>query len=288
MACLHILQQHTWYCIIAIDADSNSPAKNFCDVFEIVPLTKDPSFWVTLQNLINKYSPSLILPSFENWFDICKNLDGNFITDFKRAILCKNKFLFYQTCLKLDLPIIETYLLENFEGNMFPMYIKPITWVGSRDNFSVETEEELKWIRTFLGKRSKDFIIQPLIKGRHRNVDVLMWEEGDFLNAITRLDIKQVWGNCITVELQNYDILKQFSKNVWERLQIKSPFNLEVFEVEKWKFIINEINVRFWWWIIFWAMSGMDFISFILTKDKKYIQNYNEATYSRYLKAIKI
>lgn len=288
MACLEILQKHPEYHVIALDSDVNSPAKQFCHSFEVIPLANDQNFWIELQKLIDRYNPLYILPSFEHWFDICKELQGNFLTDFYSAILCKNKYHFYDVCKNKQLPVIETYLLNEYQGDSFPLYVKPLAWVWSRDNFIVKDNKQLEWVKLFLWTRTSDFIIQPFIQGRHRNVDILVDESGFFLSAIPRLDIKQSWWNCITVEIQEYKELIAFSKEVTGKLQIKSPFNLEVFEIDKWSFLINEINVRFWWGIIFWAMAGMDFLSYILTKDPKYIQWYKKGKYSRYLKAIKI
>ena len=131
----------------------------------------------------------------------------------------------------------------------------------------------------------QDYLIQDYLTGKHWNVDVHI-DEGMFITAVPRRDIVQGCGQCITVEVQNYRQLVEFSKEVQLKLNIMSPFNLEVFEVGPGKFVINEINVRFGGGIIFSVMAGVDMISHFVTKNKKYLGNIKNGIYTRYYEEV--
>ena len=53
-------------------------------------------------------------------------------------------------------------------------------------------------------------------------------------------------------------------------------------ETSKGKFIINEINLRFGGGIIFGALAGRDFISFLVSKDYMFLGNITKSIYTRY------
>jgi hypothetical protein len=157
--------------------------------------------------------------------------------------------------------------------------------VGSRNNFIAETTSDLKAIYTITQKYG-EFITQDLLTGAHWNVDVLV-DEGRFITAIPRKDLKQKDGNCFIVEVKKYNKLMHFARHVQETLNIKSVFNLEVFEIDEGKFIINEINVRFGGGIVFGALAGCDLVSYLVTKDKKYLGEIQNGVFSRYYEEVR-
>ena len=120
----------------------------------------------------------------------------------------------------------------------------------------------------------------------HWNVDVLV-VNGEYKCAIPRKDLRQKEGNCITVSVEDNEPLIRFSQEVQQKLNIMSPFNLEVFE-HNGKFTINEINVRFGGGVIFGALSGVDIVSYVVTKDESYLGELRNATYSRYYEEIEV
>ena len=53
-------------------------------------------------------------------------------------------------------------------------------------------------------------------------------------------------------------------------------------------YTINEINVRFGGGVIFGALSGVDIVSYTVTRDIKYLGKLREGIYSRYYEEIEI
>jgi hypothetical protein len=66
-----------------------------------LPYATHDGYQQALEALIVRFHPDLILPCFEHGFEICQRIDASFVTDFRNALLCKNKYLFYQTAYAL-------------------------------------------------------------------------------------------------------------------------------------------------------------------------------------------
>lgn len=286
ISCIKLLKGHPSLFLLAADMDEYAPGLAMCDKGIIVPPASDRNYKDSIQSIINSFSVDLVLPCFEHGFKELRDIKCGFITDFESAILCKDKLMFSKMCKYVGLPVPETKLLDT-RGKVidFPQYIKPRFGVGSRNNYKVETLQQLKLLTRFLNGQ-EEYIIQDYLMGDHWNVDVLV-KEGQFLRAVPRRDIKQKEGNCITVEVRDYKKLINFSKVVQEKLNIGSPFNLEVFETEK-GFVINEINVRFGGGIIFSALCGVDMVSFIATGEVRFLGNVRPGIYTRYYEEINI
>lgn len=288
MSAIKILKKKPKYRLIGADMDPNASGLQVVDVAVTVPPSQDSSFPEVISNIIQMYQVDLVLPTFENGFKQLKHLNNDaLITDFESALLCKDKYVFNVRCEEVGLPVPSTWLLDEFSSEVpYPIYIKPRSGVGSRNNFTAKNAQELDAIKLLIGDTS-DYIVQELLSGDHWNVDVLV-DKGEYVCSVCRRDLKQKDGNCFTVEIRNYAVLEEFAKNVATQLNIKSIFNLEVFEVTSGEFVINEINVRFGGGIIFGALAGRDFVSYLVTKDKSYLAPCKEAIYTRYYEEIEI
>jgi len=271
--------------IFAADMDLHSAGFQLSDVSLVVSPSNTKQYPQEIEEVVNRHNIDLIIPCFEYGYTELAKIDAPFVNDFSSAILCKDKLKFYKECTKLKLPVPKTYLLNKKAiDNTYPLYIKPRYGVGSRDNYKVESREQANAIMRYLEGKG-DFLAQKFLVGKHWNVDVFADSNG-FISSIERRDIKQKEGNCITVEVMSNSSLSNFAREVQEKLDIRSPFNLEVFEVEKENYIINEINVRFGGGIIFGALAGRDFVSYLITKDSKYLGPIERAIYTRYYKEI--
>ncbi len=274
--------------IVGLDIDVNSPGLKLSDSYRVVPRGDEPEFREIIENMIFDYSIDLVLPCFENGFASLSDLQTPFVTDFRSALLCKDKYLFGLECKRKRLPIPNTRILSKDVLNINrPQYVKPRFGVGSRDNYVVEDKNALFHLFNFLNN-PEGFIIQDFIEGIHWNVDVFANKQEGFISSIERKDLKQRDGNCITVDVVEYPLLAAFSKLVQKELNICSPFNLEVFETKKGQFVINEINVRFGGGIIFGALAGRDFVSYLISGNRKYLGPIKRGIYTRYHNEIKI
>ena len=273
--------------IVGLDMDENSPGLKMSDIGIVVPPSSHPDFIKKIERIIKKHQIDLILPCFENAFKELARIEGPFITDFNNAVLCKDKLRFNDYCLKIGLPVPTTIPMEDKKfPTKFPQYVKPRYGVGSRDNFKVKSAKEYLNIYKMIGSKNQ-FISQEFIEGEHWNVDVFADNTG-FISSIERKDLKQKDGNCITVEVMTYQPLAKFAQKVQEKLKIKSPFNLEVFETSQGQFVINEINLRFGGGIIFGALAGRDFVSYLISKDLKYLGQIERGVYTRYYEELLI
>jgi carbamoyl-phosphate synthase large subunit len=280
ISCIKILKKNSSVNIVAADMSKYAAGFQIADVAIVVPSSSNKTFADAIQKIVFKYKIDLIIPSFEYGYNVLKKINAPFVLDFDSAILCKDKLKFMEFCQKHHLPSPKTKLLKLENGWGFPAYIKPRNGAGSRDNYVANNESELKGLCSYL-KEYQNFIIQDFLRGDHWNVDILV-DQGKFISAVPRKDLVQKAGNCITVEVRNYEQLINFSKLVQETVNIKSPFNLEVFETSPGNFVINEINVRFGGGIIFSAMAGVDMVSYLVNKDKSNIGTIKEGIYTRY------
>lgn len=282
---IKLLRKNKLLYLIAADMHPNAPGLYLADKALVIPPTSSTTFTSTFLAVIKKYNIDLILPCFEHGLKKLRTIRGNFITDFDAALRCKDKLLFSAQCEKLKIPVPKTELLSNIKrSEYFPKYIKPRFGVGSKENYIVSNRRELELLRRLI-KDKGEFIAQDLLTGTHWNVDVLV-ENGTFLRAIPRRDIKQKEGNCIIVEVRDYQELIAFSKMVQKALSIKSVFNLEVFETKPKQFVINEVNVRLGGGVIFGALSNCDIVSYLATGNKRYLGKLIPATYSRYYEEV--
>lgn len=286
VACIKLIRNIGNIYTIGADMDPYAAGFGLSDKALIVPPFGQKNFSRIIKNIIKMYKIDLILPSFEHGFDKLKNIDGPFVNDFQSAIKCKDKLLFYSECMKTGLPVPETTILSKpTDNNIFPKYIKPRFGVGSRDNFIVYNNKQLEGLSLYLLNKGEDYIVQDYLEGQHWNVDVLV-QNSKIKQIITRRDIKQKSGNCITVEIVNKPTLKEFAKKVQKILSINSVFNLEVFETKPNVYIINEVNVRFGGGIIFGALAGCDMVAYLVTGNQKYIKEPREGIYTRYYQEI--
>lgn len=287
VVCLKTLRKIKSIKLFAADIDIYSPGFQMADVSIKVPPSSSDEFAGAVENIIKKYEIDAIFPCFEYGYDKLKNIKGNFLIDFENAIKNKDKYGFNLMCEKLGLPVPKTYIYDsNLIPTNYPVYIKPRSGVGSKDNYIIKNKEQYIALANFVSSGT-EFIVQEFLTGEHWSVDVLV-DQSVLKMAVTRRDIMQKAGNPITVEVKKYDDLIKFATKVQSLLKIKSPFNLEVFEVSKGKFVINEINTRFGSGIIFTVMSGVDMISYLATGDDKYLGKSKDGIFSRYLEEIKI
>jgi len=265
--------------------DKLSPAFSLADEGVVVPSAKDPDFAEAVDKVIRENKIDIALPTFEHGHQELSMLKNPaFVTDFKSALLCKDKLKFNLECHKLGLPVPETKLMSDVPTIDSPVYIKPRIGVGSRDNYLIQDNQGYSKLSRFIKK--EDFLVQELLSGDHWNIDVLVIDR-KFKVAIPRKDLKQKEGNCITVSIKNHRELISFSQMVQSVLNINSAFNLEVFDSTG-KFVINEINVRFGGGVIFGALSGVDIVSYLVTGNERFLSDLEEKKYSRYYEEIEV
>lgn len=283
---IKLLKKNEAAYVVAADMDEFSPSFSLADLGVVIPASSDDKFSRHVREIIEEQGVDIVLPTFEHGHESLSKLNlAVFVTDFKSALLCKDKLLFNLECQRLSLPVPKTRLMNNVDRIDSPVYVKPRVGVGSRNNYVTYSDDEYQRLRRFIVSHDQ-YLVQELLTGEHWNVDVLV-TEGLFKRAIPRKDLKQKEGNCITVSVENYEKLIDFSREVQAKLDIRSPFNLEVFDKDG-TFTINEINVRFGGGVIFGALSGVDMVSYLVTGDEAYLGELRAAVYSRYYEEVEV
>lgn len=287
ISCIKALRKLPNYKIIAADKSEYAWGLQFADVSFVIPSAQSPGFLEAVEDIITKYNVDILVPSFETGHKILTDVMKRFGLDNESSIVCQDKIAFFRACKKVGLAHPKTEILtKGYQSNTFPKYIKPRVGASTINHFTIHSQKKLNALMRNIDL-SQDYLIQDFLTGDHWNVDVHI-EDGKFITAVPRRDIFQNAGQCISVEVRDYPKLIKFSKEVAKKLNIRSPFNLEVFETSKGKFILNEINVRFGGGIVFSAMSGVDMVSYYVTKNKKYLGKIKNAFYSRYLEEVPI
>lgn len=287
VACIKILRKHKGINVIAADMSPYASGLALADEGVIIPGASDKNFTKEIVDLIDSKGVEMILPTFEHGFDLLEKIDAPFITDFKAARLCKDKFAFVNACKESSVPVPKTAKMESANSLKFPLYLKPRYGVGSRNNHILHNNNDLKAVKLLYRSSIDEFIVQELLQGKHWNIDVMV-RDGICEAALPREDLKLKDGNCITVRVQNNKNLIHFAYFVGKKLNIQSPFNLEVFEVKRNNYVINEINVRFGGGIIFSALAGVDMVSYLVTGNKTYLGEIKEGVYTRYYEEVKV
>lgn len=260
--------------VIATDCDKYARGLFLADKKFILPRVSENNYSKNLIDLCKKEEIDIIMPTFENGFDKMQTLNLPFTTDFRSAILCKDKLKFSIFAREKEINVPKTGLLSQTELKP-PFFVKPRFGAGGRNIGIVRKEEDKK----FFLNQGIEFIAQELIEGEPWNIDVLV-KDGVFSTAVTRKDILVKAEESITVELINNNKLISVAKYVQKKLNIKSPFNIQGFLLND-KFFIYEINVRFAAGIIFAYMAGINFPENLINDSYSSKFIFKEGVYSK-------
>lgn len=253
--------------VVAVDSDRYASGFAVADFSEVVPKAVEPGFVQSIQKIVEKYNIDYVFPFIEFGQKQLMEVKANFGSDLIAGALCKDKCEFYKKCKEVGLPVPKTYLLSEYREQLsFPVYVKPRAGDGSKENYKIENKDELLGVRYLYQKRKDGFLVQEFLNGQHWAADVVV-EDGEVVTVVTRKTLGKVY----QIEVVDKKSLKDFCVLVQSKLKINKIFNIEVFEVEKDKFVINEINARAGGNCIASCLAGCDIISYLITLDKKYL-----------------
>lgn len=243
--------------VIATDCDKFARGLFLADKKFILPKTIENNYSTSIVKLCKKEKIDYIMPTFENGLNKMQDLELPFFTDFKSAILCKDKLNFAKIAKENSINVPKTELLENTKMS-FPFFVKPRFGSGGRNIGIVRNEKD----KGFFLNRNIEFIAQELLSGEPWNIDVLV-KNGFFLLAIPRRDLLIKAEESLTVQIVQHKKLINIAKKIQNILQIKSCFNIQGFLLNN-NFFIYEINVRFAAGIIFGFKAGVNFPKHLL------------------------
>jgi carbamoyl-phosphate synthase large subunit len=140
--------------LIGTSIYNDSVADAFCDVFEQAPLTTDAKYKEWLLLMIKKHSIDFIIPGIEadlyKWAAHIAEIENTGAKVLMNApeliLLCKDKWLFYESLSKIDSPqVIESSLSSDFDFLVqnfgLPFLLKPRSGFGSKGIVRVDNLE---------------------------------------------------------------------------------------------------------------------------------------------------
>lgn len=132
---------------------ADSAAQAFCDIFEQAPPTPHPAYAEWLSTVISTHHVDLIIPGIEvdmyRWIELAGELERGstvkvMLNEPRLISLCADKWTFFETLNKSDLPcVIDTTLESDFDALVgrfgLPFLLKPRTGFGARGIVSVDS-----------------------------------------------------------------------------------------------------------------------------------------------------
>ncbi len=151
--------------------DSVAPA--FCDIFELAPPTRDPSYLGWLLEIIRKYQIDLAIPGIEidvyTWVEHVSEIENNgaiaMLNNAELIRLCKDKWTFYEKLCQSAMPCaIESSLSKDFETLKsrfgLPFLLKPRRGYGSRGIVKVDSADTFQRYQDDIGPA---LMAQPIV-----------------------------------------------------------------------------------------------------------------------------
>lgn len=137
--------------VIVVDYDPNAPAKEFADKMVLVSATDVNAIIEVCKNeKVDGVITGFVDILLEPYQKVCQKLGFPcYITD-KMLSMATNKVVFKETCNKYDIPVPQTYLMDNHIDEetliqiTYPVFVKPLDGSGSRGAGVCNNENELK------------------------------------------------------------------------------------------------------------------------------------------------
>jgi len=177
--------------IIAVDYETYSPALFFSDQWYQVPLVKDPSYLLRIQDICNKENITLIIPTIDQELSIWAHAQNEFkkkhisvsISATNTIRTLTDKWLTYQALVHEDIPFPHSFLPDkNIIPDHFPLFIKPRKGRGSIGAFPVRNQKEYLFFTDYI----KDPVVQTYLEGKEFTVDALFDHMGKLIRCIPR------------------------------------------------------------------------------------------------------
>jgi carbamoyl-phosphate synthase large subunit len=262
--------------VVGVDCDPLASGFVVSDISVVIPRVDDKDFVSSFQKVIDDYKIDYVFPFVEIGHNAMQQVDANFGSDLISGELCKDKYDFYNKCKEVGICIPETYLLKDYNDQLsFPLYVKPRSGDGSKDNYKVENKNQLEGVKLLYEDRSDKFLVQEFLSGQHWAADVVV-ENDEVVCVVTRKSLDRVY----RVEVIDNPAFVEYCKVVQKKLGIKKIFNIEVFEMSKDNFVVNEINARMGGNCITSCLAGCDIISYLITGKREYLQKPNQGIYT--------
>jgi len=187
------------------------------------------------------------------------------VSDIETVLVCCDKWLTYNFCLKNNIKAPNTYLsvedaLSDINNNIvsYPLIVKPRWGHGSLYVFEADDEDELKTLFKKTGKNimSSDFaheagdqnddivLIQEKLEGQEYGMDVVNDLDSNYRNSIIKIKYSMRSGSTECGEVIENTALKKFGAFLSDRIRHIGNLDVDLF-MEGDKPYLLEMNPRF-------------------------------------------
>lgn len=223
--------------LIGCDCDKLSAGLYLVDRHYIVPRVNNQKFIPSILDICNKENINVIFPTNAIEYPVFGNNKTLFrgkivISDPDKYDLTENKMRCNNFLRNIGIPIPEQF------ANKFPVIVKPIMGVASKNVYIVKNQRELNFYS------GKDTFYEEFIEGTEYTIDGICDLKGNMICALSRIRIEVQGGGatkCITVK--NNKLVK-FVRKIVESMCLIGAFNIQCIE-RNGKYYFTDVNNRF-------------------------------------------
>lgn len=263
--------------VVAADMDAHSPARLVADVFQQIPPASDSAYSDAVGSLIKQYDIELVMPSFHFGYQKPKALDESlFVGSLETALLCQDKWEFYQWLQRHRYDTPETRLLAQTKSIAERSYVKPRYGAGAKDNYDITSNDKLAAVRKLCAGR--DYLVQEFVEGQHWSVEALR-VGSELLSCSALKVISHKAGNATTVLLEQNPHVTDLCAALLTDLGYEGPANIDLIETAQ-GYKILEVNPRFGSTVRFVGAAGRNVPAFLLTGNSDWLASEKSGYYT--------
>jgi carbamoyl-phosphate synthase large subunit len=249
--------------VVAADADSSAVGLRLAHDSGVVPLGSDPSFVAVLCELARSTDArALVCTVAEEMVAVRRDRDllveadvATWLPNAEAVTLCLDKWRFAQRCLDAGIAAPATGLgtARSVPG---PWIVKPRFGRGSRDVYTADTVDDLRWALT----RMDEPLVQTRLDGREFTVDALVDQDGTLLGAVPRWRLETKAGISTKGETFVDARLVAEVGRLLGAVGLDGPANVQGFVAADGGFAFTEVNPRFSGGLPLSLAAGADFV----------------------------
>jgi carbamoyl-phosphate synthase large subunit len=249
--------------VVAADADPSAVGLRLAHDGGVVPLGSDPSFVAALCELARGTDArALVCTVAEEMVAVRRDRDllveadvATWLPSAEAVTVCLDKWRFARRCLEAGIAAPPTGL-GTARGVPGPWIVKPRFGRGSRDVYTADTVDDLRWALT----RVAEPLVQCRLHGREFTVDALVDRDGTLLGAAPRWRLETKAGISTKGETFADPSLVAEVGRLLCAVGLDGPANVQGFVDADGGLAFTEVNPRFSGGLPLSLAAGADFI----------------------------
>jgi len=246
--------------LIGCDIHGNHASHFIFDKCEIVPRVDSPYYIEKLEEVMNKYTPDIIIPMSEAELEyFCKNNITSvnnvdlIMPNFESMRIGNDKMLTYKFLKQNKLPYPWTMSANSGKPKEFPCILKGIVGCGSKKMVVVQQKDYEKYREV-----GKNFMFQEYLlpSKEEYTCGVFRSKSGEIRSIIFHRVLFQGYTNYGVI-VENKEISKQL-ETIAKKLDLIGSINVQLILTTSGTPVVFEINARFSSTVLFRHMLGFE------------------------------